>query len=145
MIENCLRNRTTVRFDFLHSFMVCAQTSAFWYTESWDFSTAQAYKYKTKRQAKMKRDSKKMTFLLISHHEFCFVYIDSNLPTFIIINSLGLGRTFIIHSFSTLFLIQNIYSAKTLSLIKQFIHNTALYFLIWKSSTFWWHSQHHKS
>ena len=37
MIENCLRNRTTVRFDFLHSFMVCAQTSAFWYTESWDF------------------------------------------------------------------------------------------------------------
>ena len=32
------------------------------------FSTAHAYKYKTKRQAsKMKRDSRKMTFLLISH------------------------------------------------------------------------------
>ena len=25
----CLRNRTTLRFDFLHSFMVCAQTSVF--------------------------------------------------------------------------------------------------------------------
>ena len=24
---HCLRNRTTLRFDFLHSFMVCAQTS----------------------------------------------------------------------------------------------------------------------
>ena len=31
------------------------------------FSTAHAYKYKTKRQAKMKRDNRKMTFLLISH------------------------------------------------------------------------------
>ena len=31
------------------------------------FSTAHAYKYKTKRQTKMKQDSKKMTFLLISH------------------------------------------------------------------------------
>ena len=31
------------------------------------FSTAHAYKYKTKRQAKIKRDSRKMTFLLISH------------------------------------------------------------------------------
>ena len=27
--ESCLRNRTTLRFDFDHSFMVCAQTSAF--------------------------------------------------------------------------------------------------------------------
>ena len=26
---NCLRNRTTLCFDFLHLFMVCAQTSAF--------------------------------------------------------------------------------------------------------------------
>ena len=34
--ESCLRNRTTLRFDFDHSFMVCAQTSAFWYTESWN-------------------------------------------------------------------------------------------------------------
>ena len=31
------------------------------------FSTAHAYKYKTKRQAEIKRDSRKMTFLLISH------------------------------------------------------------------------------
>ena len=31
------------------------------------FSTAHAYKYKTKRQAKLKRDSRKMTFLLISY------------------------------------------------------------------------------
>ena len=31
------------------------------------FSTAHAYKYKTKRQEKIKRDSRKMTFLLISH------------------------------------------------------------------------------
>ena len=31
------------------------------------FSTAHAYKYKTKRQAKNKRDSRKTTFLLISH------------------------------------------------------------------------------
>ena len=31
------------------------------------FSTVHAYKYKTKRQEKMKRDSRKMTFLLISH------------------------------------------------------------------------------
>ena len=31
------------------------------------FSTAHAYKYKTKRQAKMKRDSRKMTFFMISH------------------------------------------------------------------------------
>ena len=31
------------------------------------FSTAHAYKYKSKRQAKMKRDSKKIIFLLISH------------------------------------------------------------------------------
>ena len=31
------------------------------------FSTAHAYKYKTKQQAKMKRDSRKMTFLSISH------------------------------------------------------------------------------
>ena len=30
-------------------------------------STAHAYKYKTKRQAEMKLDSRKMTFLLISH------------------------------------------------------------------------------
>ena len=29
--EPCLRNRTTLRFDFLHSFMVCAQTSAFYF------------------------------------------------------------------------------------------------------------------
>ena len=27
--EICLRNRSTLRFDFLHSFMVCAQTYAF--------------------------------------------------------------------------------------------------------------------
>ena len=27
--KTCLRNRTTLRFDFLHSFMVRAQTSAF--------------------------------------------------------------------------------------------------------------------
>ena len=27
--ESCLRNRTTLRLDFLHSFMVCAQTYAF--------------------------------------------------------------------------------------------------------------------
>ena len=31
------------------------------------FSTEHAYKNKTKRQAKMRRDSRKMTFLLISH------------------------------------------------------------------------------
>ena len=31
------------------------------------FSTAHAYKYKTKRQAKMKRDRRKMTVLLICH------------------------------------------------------------------------------
>ena len=31
------------------------------------FSTAHAYKYKTKRQAKMKRRHRKMTFVLISH------------------------------------------------------------------------------
>ena len=30
---NCLLNRTTLRFDILHY----AQTSAFWYTESWYF------------------------------------------------------------------------------------------------------------
>ena len=35
--KTCLRNRTKLRFDILHSFMVCAQTSAFWYTESWDY------------------------------------------------------------------------------------------------------------
>ena len=65
----CLRNRTTLRFDFHHSFMVCAQTSVFdtQNPEISGFSTAHAYKYKTKRQAKMKRDSRKMTFLLISH------------------------------------------------------------------------------
>ena len=33
----CLRNRTTLSFDILHSCMVCAQTSAFWYTEFWNF------------------------------------------------------------------------------------------------------------
>ena len=33
------------------------------------FSTADAYKYKTKRQAKMKRNSRKVTFLLISHQK----------------------------------------------------------------------------
>ena len=33
----CLRNRTTLRFDFLHLFMVCEQTYAFWYKESWNF------------------------------------------------------------------------------------------------------------
>ena len=27
--EPCLRNRTTLRVDFLHLFMVCAQTYAF--------------------------------------------------------------------------------------------------------------------
>ena len=32
-----------------------------------EFWTAHAYKYKTKRQAKMKRDSRKIKFLLISH------------------------------------------------------------------------------
>ena len=32
------------------------------------FQTAHAYKYKTKWQAKMKRNSRKMTFLLIYHH-----------------------------------------------------------------------------
>ena len=64
----CLRNRTIFCFDALHSFMVYAQTSAIWYTESWKFtfSTALASKYKTKRQAKMKR-RQKTTFLLISH------------------------------------------------------------------------------
>ena len=31
------------------------------------FLTARAYKYKTKRQAKMKRRQKKTTFFLISH------------------------------------------------------------------------------
>ena len=30
-----------------------------------EFSTAHAYKYKTKREAKMKQDSRKMPFLLI--------------------------------------------------------------------------------
>ena len=27
--NGCLRNKATLRFDFLHSFMVCAKTSAF--------------------------------------------------------------------------------------------------------------------
>ena len=32
-LETCLCYRTTLHFDFLHSFMVCAQTSGFlWYT-----------------------------------------------------------------------------------------------------------------
>ena len=34
--ETCLRFRTTM-FDFLHSFMVCTQSSDFWYTEYWNF------------------------------------------------------------------------------------------------------------
>ena len=65
----CLRNRTTLRFDFLHSFMVCRQTSTFWYRESWNFriSTAHAYKYKTKLQPKIKRRENKNDILLASH------------------------------------------------------------------------------
>ena len=43
-----LRNRTTLRLDILHSFKVCA-------FEISGFSTAHAYKYKTKWQAKMKQ------------------------------------------------------------------------------------------
>ena len=41
----CVRNRTRLHFDVLHSFMGCAQTSAF-------CSTAHVYKYKTKRHKK---------------------------------------------------------------------------------------------
>ena len=60
---------TELRFDFLHSFMVCSQTSDFSYTESWNFriSTAHAYKYKTKLQPKMKRRENKSDILLASH------------------------------------------------------------------------------
>ena len=52
-----LRNITTLRFDFLLSFMVRAQPLLFdtWNPEISGFSTAHAYKYKTKRQANMKR------------------------------------------------------------------------------------------
>ena len=52
-----LRNRKTLRFDFLHSFMVMVRKPLFFDTQSpgiSGFSTAHAYKYKTKRQAKMK-------------------------------------------------------------------------------------------
>ena len=35
------------------------------------FSTAHAYKYKTKQQATMKQRQRKMTFLLISHQSIC--------------------------------------------------------------------------
>ena len=52
-----LRNRKTLRFDFLHSFMVMVRKPLFFDTQNpgiSGFSTAHAYKYKTKRQAKMK-------------------------------------------------------------------------------------------
>ena len=67
---SCLRNRTKLRFDIIHSFMVCAQTSAPFDTQNPEnsrFSTAHAYKYKTKRQAKMKWRQQKKDILLISH------------------------------------------------------------------------------
>ena len=53
----CLRNKTTLRFDFLHLFMVCAQTFDTQNPGISGFSTAHAHKYKTKRQAKIKLNS----------------------------------------------------------------------------------------
>ena len=40
-IYYCLSNRTTLRFDFLHSFMVCAQTSAFFIHRILEFQDSQ--------------------------------------------------------------------------------------------------------
>ena len=58
--QACLRNRTTLRFDFLPSFNPGIS----------GFSTAHdAYKYKTKRQAKMKRDIRKIKFFILEKHK----------------------------------------------------------------------------
>ena len=55
--EICLRNRTTIRLDFLTHLWSVRKLLLFdtQNPEISGFSTARAYKYKTKRQAKMKR------------------------------------------------------------------------------------------
>ena len=59
--EICLLNRTTIRLDFLtHLWSVCKLL--LFDTQNPEisrFSTAHAYKYKTKRQAKIKAETKK--------------------------------------------------------------------------------------
>ena len=55
----CVRNRTRLHFDVLHSFMGCAQTSAF-------CSTAHVYKYKTKRHKKWSEDTEKVFCWLVT-------------------------------------------------------------------------------
>ena len=61
---------TTLRFDILRSFTVCAQTSAFWYKKSWNFQDSQLrMRINTKPNAKKKRKKRrqrKMPFF-ISH------------------------------------------------------------------------------
>ena len=51
----------------VYSFMVNSLISDTQNPEASGFSSTHAYKYKTKRQAKMKRRQNKMTFLLASH------------------------------------------------------------------------------
>ena len=61
-----LQNSTTF---FLHSFIVL-QNVLISYTQNdqnLEFTTGNAFEYKTKRQVKAKRRQKKMTFLLASH------------------------------------------------------------------------------
>ena len=63
-VSICLRNRTTLRFDILHSSFVyglCANLCFLMHRtlKFQGFSTAHAYKYKTKQQAKMKRRPQK--------------------------------------------------------------------------------------
>ena len=58
----CLRNRTTLRFDFLHSFIVCAQTYAFWYTESLNFQLRMRINTKPNVKQKWSKTAEKWHF-----------------------------------------------------------------------------------
>ena len=50
----CLRHRTTLRFDFLHSLMVCRHCSDFRYTESRNFRIQLCLRINTKPNGKQK-------------------------------------------------------------------------------------------
>ena len=58
----CMRYRTTLRSHFLHSFTIKPLISDTQNPEISGFSTAHLYKYKTKRQAKMKRRQEKKIY-----------------------------------------------------------------------------------
>ena len=101
-----MRYRTTLRSHFLHSFtikphkLINKLISDTQNPEISGFSTTHLYKYKTKRQAKMKRRQEKNYFLLIfvdtEKHSFRHIVL-LHIQRFLVLESLIDKFTFLVN------------------------------------------------